>query len=338
VRWDIGRDDYRVDPGLYALGDPSPESPVLVTSNYKLTFDVVRRDAGIDAWILVLDTRGINVWCAGGKGRFSHDEIARRVASSGLDAVVRHRELIVPVLGANGVAAWKVRALTGYRVVWGPARVADLGRFMAEGRRLTPELRTPPFALADRAQLVPVELTYALRQAVVAVPMLVALSAAWPLTALFTGGGFDGALWLVAALVLVSGWAAGIAIGTVLTPLALPLVPLRRFAGKGALLAALAATPVVALAAVAAATGFATTADGRALAAAALTAGAALAPALVAVAVASWYAMNFTGTSTYTSPSGVEAEMRRWIPIQGVLLALALVIWIGAPIVLAGVR
>ena len=68
ARFGIGRMSYRVKPGLYAVGDPGPGSPVLVSANYKLSFDSLRCElAGLDAWILVLDTKGINVWCAGSK-------------------------------------------------------------------------------------------------------------------------------------------------------------------------------------------------------------------------------------------------------------------------------
>src|SRR3990172_2220623 len=71
VRWGIGRMKYQVPPGLYAVGQPDRTSPVLVTANYKLTFDRLRsRLSEINAWILVLDTKGINVWCAAGKGTF----------------------------------------------------------------------------------------------------------------------------------------------------------------------------------------------------------------------------------------------------------------------------
>jgi len=79
VRLNIGRMRYGVPPGLYAVGQPGPESPVLATANYKLTFDHLRCAlAGIDAWILVLDTKGINVWCAAGKKTFGTDELVRR--------------------------------------------------------------------------------------------------------------------------------------------------------------------------------------------------------------------------------------------------------------------
>lgn len=88
---------YTVDPGLYGIGDPDPESPVLVTANYKMSFDLLKRAvSGLDAWILVLDTFGINVWCAAGKGTFGTDESVDRIESSGLGDVVSHRRLIVP--------------------------------------------------------------------------------------------------------------------------------------------------------------------------------------------------------------------------------------------------
>lgn len=67
---------YTIDPGLYALGNPDESSPVLVTANYKLTFDRLRQSLPkLDAWVLVLDTKGINVWCAAGKGTFGTGEV-----------------------------------------------------------------------------------------------------------------------------------------------------------------------------------------------------------------------------------------------------------------------
>jgi hypothetical protein len=78
ARWGIGRRHYMVDPGLYALGRPDEKSPVLVTANYKMSFDRLRRALpGRNAWILVLDTKGINVWCAAGKGTFGTAEDGR---------------------------------------------------------------------------------------------------------------------------------------------------------------------------------------------------------------------------------------------------------------------
>ena len=63
ARWNIGRMNFKIDPGLYALGNPGNESPVLVTANYKMSFDRLRQALpNQNVWILVLDTNGVNVW------------------------------------------------------------------------------------------------------------------------------------------------------------------------------------------------------------------------------------------------------------------------------------
>ena len=123
ARWGIKRMNYKVVPGLYGVGRPDDSSPVLVSANYKMSFDRLRKElSGIDAWILVIDTKGINVWCAAGKGTFSTDEIVRMVALTGLAAVVSHRKLILPQLGAPGVAAHEVLKRSGFKVTYGPVR------------------------------------------------------------------------------------------------------------------------------------------------------------------------------------------------------------------------
>ncbi|MBA3065261.1 hypothetical protein FP828_02075 [bacterium] len=114
VRWAISRNEYRVNPGVYAAGSPSLDSPVMVSANYKLSFDMLRKALnGIDAWLLVLDTKGVNVWCAAGKGTFGTAEIVKRIDETGLARIVNHREIIVPQLGAPGVSAIDVKKLSG---------------------------------------------------------------------------------------------------------------------------------------------------------------------------------------------------------------------------------
>ena len=83
ARWGYKRNEHRVEPGLYALGDPTPESPVFVTANYTLSFDALRSALiGIDGYILALNTYGINVWCAAGKGTFGTDELVRQIEAT----------------------------------------------------------------------------------------------------------------------------------------------------------------------------------------------------------------------------------------------------------------
>ena len=106
MRLGLRRKDYRVLPGLYAHGQPTSESPVLVTANYKLSFDALRKELeGIDAWLLVLDTKGVNVWCAAGKGSFGTAELVSKMERLRLKEIVSHRSLILPQLGATGVSA-----------------------------------------------------------------------------------------------------------------------------------------------------------------------------------------------------------------------------------------
>ena len=117
VRWAIGRMRYRIPAGLYAVGNPNDESPVLVTANYKLTFDRLRSQmAGRDAWILVLDTKGVNVWCAAAKGTFGTDELVHRIEATRVASVVSHDMLILPQLAAVGVTAHEVHKRSGFRV------------------------------------------------------------------------------------------------------------------------------------------------------------------------------------------------------------------------------
>src|SRR5512136_881089 len=140
-RWDhvlarigVKRGEHRVEPGLYALGSPTPESPVFVSANYTLSFDALRSSLdGIDGYILVLDTKGINVWCAAGKGTFGTEEVIKRVQDTELSQVVSHRRLILPQLGAPGVSAHEVQKRTGFKVDYGPVRASDIPRYLSKG-------------------------------------------------------------------------------------------------------------------------------------------------------------------------------------------------------------
>jgi hypothetical protein len=305
VRWGIGRDRYRVAPGLYALGAPDENAPVLVTANYKLTFDVVRRDAaGLDAWILVLDTRGINVWCAAGEGTFGTGEVIRRVVEARLSEVVSHRRLILPQLSAPGVAAHEVRKGCGFSVVYGPVRARDIREYLEAGMKASPAMRRVVFPAMDRLVLTPVEITGLLRPA------------GWVSLGLFLLAGIGpgvfspGAAW-ERGLAAVVALAAGILAGAVVTPALLPWLPGRAFSVKGGL-----AGGVLAACAVMWQRG-------------SLEAPAALALLLAMTAVSSFVAMNFTGATPFTSPSGVEKEMRRALPVQAGLTVLAGLLWVG---------
>jgi hypothetical protein len=287
------------------LGAPGSNAPVLVTANYKLTFDVVRRDvAGLDAWILVLDTRGINVWCAAGEGTFGTGEVIRRVTEVRLSEVVSHRRLILPQLAAPGVAAHEVRKGCGFSVVYGPVRALEIRSFLEAGMEASPAMRRVVFPAMDRLVLTPIEITGLLRPAGWASLGLFLLAGIGP--GIFSpGAAWERGFGAVAAL------AVGILSGAVVTPLLLPWLPGRAFSVKGGL-----AGGVLAACAVMWRRG-------------SLEAPAALALLLAMTAVSSFVAMNFTGATPFTSPSGVEKEMRRALPVQAGLTVLAGLLWVG---------
>ena len=304
-RWDhflarIGwkRGEHRLEPGLYALGNPTPDSPVFVTANYTLSFDALRSSLeGFDGYIMVLDTQGINVWCAAGKGTFGKDEIVRRVMITRLGEVVHHRRLIIPQLGAPGVAAHEVKKRTGFRVEYGPVRAADLPEYL-KTHKATPEMRLVGFPLRDRLVLIPVDIVQTI------LPTLLAA-----LVFYFLGG------WVSSLAALVAVYA-----GIALFPILLPWLPTHNFSTKGFILGGLVALPF-------AASMFFLHPDWVWY----RQAGQALEFLMAMPAVTAFIALNFTGASTFTSRSGVKREMFAYIPAMaltfgiGILLAVVLV-------------
>lgn len=307
VRSAIGRMHYTVCPGLYALGRPDGESPVLATANYKLSFDSLRAALpDRNAWILVLDTFGINVWCAAGKGTFGTEELVRQVSGCNLARLVTHRTLVLPQLGAPGITAHAVRRATGFTPRYGPVEARDLPRYLDAGMKADQEMRTKRFPLRERAVLIPVELAGTLPWVLPACAALFLLGGLWG-----TGGYPQDAVHygLFGTLAVL----AGVLGGAVLSPLLLPWLPGRAFAVKG-LLPGLALAPLV--------SGLFRMITGLAPGLLLQTAG-----ALATVAIASFLSMNFTGASTYTSLSGVRKEMRIAAPVQIVSLAGGLALW-----------
>ena len=309
VRWAIGRMNYKVDPGLYALGAPDADSPVFATANFKMSFDLLREALPCtNAWILVLDTDGINVWCAAGKGAFGTGELAGRIETSGLAAVVRHRKVIVPQLGASGVSAHEVQSLSGFKVVYGPVRAADLPVFMDSGMKAAPGMRIKTFTIAERLSLVPVEVVHAFKLLLMVLPLLFLLS------------GFGGRGGFASSALRLGGFSSlglmlAIAAGCVLTPALLPWLPGRAFSIKGVWPGIVCAVVFLML-----------RNNASGLPAAGIMESAAW--MLIIAAVSSYMAMNFTGCSTFTSLSGVRKEMRFAVPAQIAGFSLGAVLWI----------
>jgi len=302
--------NYTIEPGIYALGEPDEKSPVLVTANYKMSFDRLREILpGFNAWILVLDTKGINVWCAAGKGTFGTTELVRRIESSDLTQIVSHRELILPQLSGPGVSAHEVKRLSGFKVIYGPIRAADLPNFLDAGLKATPEMRLKTFTTRERFVLIPVELIAALKAGLITIAILFLLSLL----------GRAGQTWVMA---LSHGLFSGLAVltailaGAVLTPLLLPWLPGRAFSVKGLSLGLLSAAILL----VFRWGDWTTMANSLEI----------LAWLLLIPALSAYLAMNFTGASTYTSLSGVKREMRWALPLEIGVAILGFGLWLGS--------
>jgi ubiquinone/menaquinone biosynthesis C-methylase UbiE len=152
----------KVRPGLYAVGHPDTDSPVLVTGNFDLTVRRLVRelDGRVDVWVLVADSAGINVWCAAGGGYFTAEKVIAAIKSSHLAEVVSHHALILPQLCANGVDGWRIRRETGWGVHWGPARAKDVPAYLAARRKKTDAMRWVRFPLKDRLEMATVVLGF----------------------------------------------------------------------------------------------------------------------------------------------------------------------------------
>jgi len=308
ARWAIGRMKYSVEPGIYAIGSPDANSPVFVSANYKMSFDRLRsRLAGRDGWILVLDTKGINVWCAAGKGTFGTEELVKRIEDVGLGEIVGHRTLIVPQLGAPGVSAHKVKQQTGFSLVYGPVSAEDLPAFLDAGMRATDRMRRVTFPLKDRIVLIPVEL-------VTGAKYVLAVAACFFLLAGLNPEGYSVALAIShgtqSVLILLAGFLAAVVLG----PALLPWLPGRWFSAKG-LWIGLAVLFFGGLF-----LGRRTELLDDRLSMAAWI--------LMVPALTSFVVLNFTGASTYTSLSGVRREVRIAVPVQLACAVLGIGLWL----------
>lgn len=140
--------------GLIELGHPSRNSPVLLTCNYHLTVERVKRALqGVDGYLLVANSRGVNVWCAATGGLFTHHNVVSILKTSGIEKRVDHRTVILPQLAATGVHAREVKRRAGWEVVWGPVDARDLPAFLQSEGDTASAMRTVSFDWPRRVEM-----------------------------------------------------------------------------------------------------------------------------------------------------------------------------------------
>jgi len=129
-----------VPSGVYQLGAPDREAPVVLTSNFLATIDAVRHAlAGCNGFVIVEDTSGWNVWCASDAGLFTAEKAAALMRLYGLEQRVTRRRVIIPRLG--GRIGARLAQITKWDVVTGPIEARDLPAFL-EDPEVTPAMRS----------------------------------------------------------------------------------------------------------------------------------------------------------------------------------------------------
>jgi len=277
VRFGFYRDSYMVKPGLYALGQPTKDSDIIVTCNYKLTVDLVRSTLKDDYWLLIIDTKGINVWCAAGKGSFGTAELIYAIDNYNLKEYASKKRLILPQLSAPGVQSHLVTKVTGYQVVFATVRIEDLEEFIRNDYNASKEMKVVTFKLKDRMVLTPLEV---IRTWKVVLPVLL-------LTLILPILNYNHLVMVMLSVVS----------GAILFPALLPIRPYKMFYKNGILLG-LAVNGFIMI-------------DQMSFFM--------MGWYILCSAFSGYLALNYTGSTTFTSLSGVKKEMEEGIPVLSVL-------------------
>jgi acetyl-CoA decarbonylase/synthase complex subunit gamma len=122
----------QVEPKLYPIGEPNPDSPVFVTTNFSLTYFIVSgeiENSGISGWLLVPECEGMSVLTAWAAGKFSGATIGKFAKSIGLDDRVTNREIVIPGY-VSQISGELEENLHGWKVLVGPQDAADIESFV----------------------------------------------------------------------------------------------------------------------------------------------------------------------------------------------------------------
>lgn len=124
----------QVQPGVYEINNPKPEDPVLVTTNFSITYFSVANEvegSGLPAWLVVTDAEGMSVLTAWAAGKFDAERIAKDVKRFGVADKISRKRIVLP--GHVAVLSGELEAeLPGWEIRVGPREAVDLPRFMKE--------------------------------------------------------------------------------------------------------------------------------------------------------------------------------------------------------------
>ena len=123
-----------VTQGIYEINGPDENSPVLVTSNFSLTYFIVSGEiesSRVPSWLCIMDTEGLSVMTAWAAGKFVGDAVGIFIKKSGIADKVKHRNLIIPGYSA-AIAGDLEEELPGWTIKVGPREAAHIPKFLRE--------------------------------------------------------------------------------------------------------------------------------------------------------------------------------------------------------------
>jgi len=121
-----------VTQGIYEINNPNENSPVMVTSNFALTYFIVSGEiegSKVPSWLLIKDTDGLSVLTAWAAGKFAGDDVGMFVKKSGIANKIKHTELIIPGYAA-AIAGDVEEELKGWTITVGPRESAHITGFL----------------------------------------------------------------------------------------------------------------------------------------------------------------------------------------------------------------
>ncbi|MEN3189847.1 MAG: HgcAB-like fusion protein [Atribacterota bacterium] len=141
-------------PSLIKIGNPNQNSPVFLTCNFHLTVERVKKALiGINCYLLIANSKGINVWCAATGGHFTNHSVISALKTSGIEKLVSHRKVILPQLAASGIEAKTIKNKTGWEIIWGPIYAKDIPLFINNNFQKISSMREVEFPLSQRIEM-----------------------------------------------------------------------------------------------------------------------------------------------------------------------------------------
>ena len=146
---------FPCDPDTVLIGNPDKSSPVLVTCNFDYTVrhlkDYLEKEQ-LDCLLLVVNTKGTNVWCAAAEGIFTTDTVLSHLKVYNVGELVNHHQLILPQLSVAGVKRKELKE-HGWEGIYGPVYFADLKEFLNNGLTKNKDMQALEYGYWERFKM-----------------------------------------------------------------------------------------------------------------------------------------------------------------------------------------